>query len=117
VSAQDVADAVASGIAAMQATGKAGLGDKTMLDALIPFSTTLQQRITDGDNLASAWSAAADIAEAAAQATAHLSPRVGRARPLAERSVGTPDPGAISVALCLRAAASVLSKPTNALEA
>ena len=36
---------------------------------------------------------------AAAEATAELRPQIGRARPLAERSVGTPDAGAISMAL------------------
>ncbi|MDR3107655.1 MAG: DAK2 domain-containing protein, partial [Bifidobacteriaceae bacterium] len=49
------------------------------------------------------WNTAASVAETAAEATAQLVPKVGRARPLAERSVGTPDPGAVSMALALRA--------------
>ncbi|HEY1176916.1 MAG TPA: DAK2 domain-containing protein, partial [Phytomonospora sp.] len=52
--------------------------------------------------------AAADVAVAAAEATRELVPKVGRARPLADRSVGTPDPGAVSLALCARAVAGVL---------
>ena len=44
----------------------------------------------------------------AAQATAELRPKVGRARPLAERSVGTPDAGAVSMGMCVTAVAEVL---------
>ena len=49
--------------------------------------------------------AAAGKADEAAQATAELAAKVGRARPLAERSIGTPDPGAVSMAWCLEAVA------------
>ena len=54
---------------------------------------------------AAAWSAAAARADEAAQATAELTAKVGRARPLAERGIGTPDPGAVSMAWCLEAVA------------
>ena len=47
----------------------------------------------------------------AAQETASLTPKIGRARPLAERSVGTPDPGAISLALIVTAVGDVLGEP------
>ena len=100
---------MAAGLAALQTLGKAELGDKTMLDALIPFVEALRQQISTGTGLAAAWSAAAEVSEQAAQATAELRPRIGRARPLAERSVGTPDAGAVSMALCLRAVARVLT--------
>jgi dihydroxyacetone kinase len=39
-----------------------------------------------------------------------LVPKVGRARPLAEKSVGTPDPGAVSLAMCLVAVGEVLKE-------
>ena len=48
---------------------------------------------------AESWAAAARVATEAATATAALTPKRGRARPLAERSIGTPDPGAISFGL------------------
>ncbi|WP_415853111.1 DAK2 domain-containing protein, partial [Streptomyces albus] len=41
-------------------------------------------------------------------ATAAMRPRLGRARPLAERSVGTPDPGATSLAMVLGAVAETV---------
>lgn len=83
--------------------GKAEPGDKTLLDALIPFHEALDAEPAQGP--ATAWSRAAAQARAAAAATAELRPRVGRARPLAERSVGHADPGATSLALILNAVA------------
>lgn len=86
-----VADAVRAGYDALTTLGKAKPGDKTMLDALLPFSDTLTASVKAGTPLAQAWAQAAADAEAAAQATKDLRPQVGRARPLAERSLGTPD--------------------------
>ncbi|MGN6130755.1 MAG: DAK2 domain-containing protein, partial [Nocardioidaceae bacterium] len=56
------------------------------------------------------WQNAAREAEQAAQATAQLRPKVGRARPLAERSGGTPDAGAVSLAMCVGVVGDVLRK-------
>ena len=41
-----------------------------------------------------------------------MTPKIGRARPLAERSVGTPDPGAISMGLIVTAVGEVLATPS-----
>jgi len=105
--------AVAAGVAAardgIMSFGKAEVGDKTMVDALVPFSETLTQQVTAGAPLADAWKTAADAATAAAVATADLLPRMGRARPHAEKSLGTPDAGAHSFGLIVQAIASVLA--------
>ena len=71
-----------------------------MLDALLPFVEELERRVADGEPWQEAWCVAADIATDAARATADMRPKIGRARPLAERSVGTPDAGATSLAMC-----------------
>jgi len=92
-----VSDAVVAALGAMTALGRAEVGDKTMIDAFVPFSQTLAARIADGDSLGTAWAAAAVAATDAAAATAELRPRLGRARPLAEKSLGHPDAGAISL--------------------
>ena len=104
----DVADAVRAGLEAMQRLGKAQVGDKTMLDAFVPFVDVLGKTVASGEPLSTAWTRATETADAAAVATADLRPRIGRARPLAERSVGTPDAGAVSLALCARAVGGVL---------
>ena len=109
ITGADVAAAVRDGLDAITALGHAKLGDKTMVDALAPFADRLDSEIAAGTPLAVAWGHAAATAESAAQATAELKPKVGRARPLAERSLGTPDAGAVSFALCVRTAAAVLA--------
>ncbi len=83
--------------------GKASVGDKTLVDVLAPFSDSLSEGVTVGQNLEQAWGAAASVAEHAAEATAQLLPLMGRARPHAEKSLGTPDAGAVSMALIVRA--------------
>jgi dihydroxyacetone kinase len=88
--------------------GKAQLGDKTLLDALIPFSEALDDALLDGADLTQAWGIASKIADRAAEATAELRPKIGRARPHADKSVGTPDPGAVSMALVIRTVHKVL---------
>lgn len=88
--------------------GKAELGDKTLVDVLIPFSVALSDGIRSGNPPEKAWHAAADVADAAAKSTASLVPRMGRARPHAEKSVGTPDPGAVSMAMIIRTVESDL---------
>ena len=108
ITGQSIAAAVERGVAEVQRAGNAVVGDKTMVDAQVPFATVLHRELAAGRPFAQAWCAAADAAEEAARATAPLRPRLGRARPLAERSIGTPDPGATSFALCARAAAEVL---------
>ncbi|MCR2810919.1 MULTISPECIES: dihydroxyacetone kinase family protein [unclassified Microbacterium] len=91
--------AVDAFLAAVTELGGAHPNDKTMVDALTPFAATLRERVESGVRLERAWADAAAAAAAAGQATAAMRPRKGRARPLAERSLGTPDAGATSFAL------------------
>ncbi|WP_309074162.1 dihydroxyacetone kinase family protein [Paenarthrobacter sp.] len=83
--------------------GKAEIGDKTMMDALLPFASSFEDRVLPGAAAEDAWAAAASDATEAAASTAGLRPLKGRARPLAEKSIGTPDPGATSLAMVFAA--------------
>ncbi|MCU1530238.1 MAG: D-erythrulose kinase, partial [Frondihabitans sp.] len=85
------------------------VGDKTMVDVLVPFGETLTARVNAGGSLVEAWNAAADVASDAAAATSGLLPKMGRARPHAEKSLGTPDAGAVSLGLIVRAVGDVLA--------
>ncbi|GAA1974787.1 dihydroxyacetone kinase family protein [Microbacterium pumilum] len=107
-SAASVAAGVAAASDGVTAYGKAEVGDKTMVDALVPFSASLTQGVAAGATLSAAWQKAADAATRAAAATADLLPRMGRARPHAEKSLGTPDPGAHSLALIATAIGALL---------
>ena len=103
--ATDLVSSAVAGRDAMAVLGGAKPGDKTVLDAVYPFVAALQTEVDEGRPVAQALQAAAGVATRAAAGTAPLRPRKGRARPLAERSVGTPDPGAVSFALIVTALA------------
>ncbi|WP_104173554.1 dihydroxyacetone kinase subunit DhaL [Arthrobacter sp. Y81] len=96
---EDAAAAVTAFVDAITALGKAEPGDKTMVDALLPFKDTFLAAFDGGTPIAGAVAAAAAAAQEAADATASLRPLKGRARPLAEKSLGHPDPGAVSFGL------------------
>ena len=101
--AEDFADddlirAVRAFADSMVTLGGASVGDKTLLDALLPFADSLEAH---GGSLREAWASAVADAKESAEKTSELRPQKGRARPLAEKSVGHPDPGAISMAMIL----------------
>ncbi|CAI3803509.1 dihydroxyacetone kinase family protein [Pseudarthrobacter sp. MM222] len=108
--ASAVADGVARAAAAIMEFGKAKPGDKTLVDVLVPFRDSLSTGVSAGQTLREAWDAAATVAEQAAEGTAQLLPLMGRARPHAEKSLGTPDAGAVSMALIVRAISKTLTK-------
>jgi phosphoenolpyruvate---glycerone phosphotransferase subunit DhaL len=88
------------------ARGKAESGDKTMVDAWTPAVEAAAAAAAAGDgDVLKVLLAAAEAAEAGAVATDPLIARKGRASYLGERSAGHRDPGAVSTALILRAAA------------
>lgn len=107
--ASDVAAAVAAGRDEIQTLGKAEVGDKTLMDALVPFADELERGVAADLPLLEAWTAAAAVATAQAKATSDLLPRMGRARPHMQKSLGTPDPGAISLALAMTAIATAFA--------
>ncbi len=86
------------------------IGDKTMVDSLVPFADTLSREVDGGASLTAAWAVAAEASTTAAAETAHLLPKMGRARPHAEKSLGTPDAGAHSLALIVTRLTTVLKE-------
>lgn len=105
-------NAIATGIteaaAAIMQFGKAKPGDKTLIDVLVPFGDALAAEARKQQSITSAWGAAAVVAQQAADNTAQLVPLMGRARPHAEKSLGTPDAGAVSMALIINAVHATL---------
>jgi dihydroxyacetone kinase-like protein len=104
------ADVVAlfhAGVEGIQQRGKAALGDKTMLDALLPAVDAMRGTLEAGSGLAEILERGAGAAEAGMRATISMSARKGRASYLGERSVGHPDPGATAAHLMLKTAAEV----------
>ncbi len=110
ISDSEMLAAISAGILGIKSLGKAELGDKTMLDSMLPFLASLTSEIQAGKSMISAWDNATKVASESALATAALSPKIGRARPLAEKSIGTPDAGATSFALIVETINSELKK-------
>lgn len=102
--------AMLNAVEALQRLGGAQVGDKTMIDSAVPFAQRLEGEFARTADLAGAVSAAAEAARSAAESTAALRPRLGRSKVLAEKSVGTPDPGATSFALLMTALGSELAR-------
>ncbi|MCP9776400.1 MULTISPECIES: dihydroxyacetone kinase family protein [unclassified Cyanobium] len=104
IGAKEIAAAFVSALQAVVALGQAAPGDKTMVDALQPYCLKLRSELEAGVALDQALQNAAANCLLAAQATAEMLPKLGRARPHGSRSLGHPDPGAMSLAYCLIAA-------------
>lgn len=88
--------AAAEGI---KARGQSDVGDKTLLDVLVPFTDTLERELASGADGAAALAAATRTAREAAEGTAEMVARKGRASYTGERSRGSVDAGAMALAV------------------
>ena len=79
--------------------GKAEPGDKTMVDALLPFRDTFRTRSTADASARRCPRRRGCRGDRGSRPDRRLRPLKGRARPLAEKSLGHPDPGAVSFGL------------------
>ena len=82
--------------------GKAEPGHKTMLDAWAPAADLARQ--------GASWPAICSAAEAGAEATRGMVATLGRAARLGERSLGHPDPGAVSASMVITEFARVFDR-------
>jgi dihydroxyacetone kinase-like protein len=100
-----VSRALRAGLNGVVTRRHARVGDKTMVDALAPAVDAFDDGLASGGDLGEALRRAAEAAEAGRDATVDMVAKRGRAALLGERSVGTMDPGAVSMALILATAA------------
>jgi dihydroxyacetone kinase-like protein len=90
------AAAFAAGVEAIKSRGKAGLGEKTMLDVLIPVSRSFTQLSAEGVALPELLDVLKAAAEQGMLSTRDMIATKGRAAFLGERAIGHIDPGARS---------------------
>jgi dihydroxyacetone kinase-like protein len=112
-----LAAAFESGLCQLQKQSRAQIGDKTMMDALIPAVQALRQAANEAGGIAEAMHRAAEAALAGAASTANLTARFGRAKYLGEQTIGHRDPGATSIALILQGFYDVLRQEAEAVTA
>jgi dihydroxyacetone kinase len=96
--------AILEGCGAIGELGGARLGDRTMLDALVPFARTFSEQLAEGTSLNESLVAALEAAKRGADSTEQMVARRGRSSYLGDRAIGNVDPGALAVVIWLEAA-------------
>jgi len=98
-SGQDVIAALRAAIEGIKQRGNSDVGDKTLLDALVPAVDTLEQQLQAGKPAAEALQAATATARESADATKTMLAQRGRAAYSGERSQNSIDAGAMAIAV------------------
>jgi len=106
VSNADVIAAIREGIDGIKKRGNSDVGDKTLLDALVPAIDALDRALASGGSVQEALDSTAVAAREAAEATSSMKALRGRASYSGERSIGSPDAGAIAIAVLAEKLAS-----------
>lgn len=104
---EDVVRALRASVEGIKARGKAELGEKTLMDALVPAIDTLEAEAGAGKTPAEVVRAMATTAREAAENTKSMQARRGRASYTGERSIGSVDAGAMAIAVLLEKLADV----------
>ena len=103
---------VQMGRAAVQgimARGGAQVGDKTLVDAIVPALDKVEELSQEGQgDLKSVFQAASEVATAAVEGTRNWPAKRGRQSYAGDRTIGTLDPGIVAVAMMLTAVADEL---------
>ena len=103
----DVIALLRAAIGGIKQRGESDLGDKTLLDALVPAVDSLEASFADPatatDHGVAALQRAADVAVKAAEDTAPMIAKRGRAAYTGERSIGSVDAGATAVGVIFQA--------------
>ncbi|MBO9654243.1 dihydroxyacetone kinase subunit DhaL [Agrobacterium sp. SOY23] len=94
-----------AGLEGVASIGSAKVGDKTLMDTLVPAVTAFDVAIASGSSFHDAALALVAAAETGRDSTINLVAKIGRASRLGDRSLGVLDAGATSCALILRSLA------------
>jgi dihydroxyacetone kinase-like protein len=107
---EDVIEMLRAAITGIMARGGASVGEKTLLDALVPATDSLEASISDpamqGDHGVAAIQQAADVAVKAAEDTKGMLAMRGRAAYTGDRSRDSVDAGATAIGVILQAIAA-----------
>ena len=110
---EDFLLALKASIKAIQGISKAQLGDKTLMDVLIPATEAYEQAVKEGFPFVQSLERMQQAAIAGRDSTKDMVARIGRASRLGERSKGTIDPGAASSCLILTTIAEGIVESLN----
>ena len=110
---EDVVAMLRAAIEGIKTRGQSDVGDKTLLDALVPLTDTLEEQLDAGADAATALDAAATAAKEAAAATKDMIAKRGRASYTGERSIGSVDAGAQAVAVITEQISKAWAAPAD----
>jgi dihydroxyacetone kinase/dihydroxyacetone kinase-like protein len=113
VAHEDVIAMLRAAVEGIKKRGNANVGDKTLLDALVPAVDRLKESFAEGKDTATALDDAAIVAREAAEATRSMVAKRGRASYTGERSIGTLDAGAVAVAVLFEAVGRAWKDPVE----
>ena len=102
--------ALTQAIADVETVGSAKVGDKTLMDTLVPARDDYLAALAAGADFAAALGAMIDGAEKGWKSTKDLQAKLGRAARLGERSIGVLDAGATSCFLILKTLGTSIQK-------
>jgi phosphoenolpyruvate---glycerone phosphotransferase subunit DhaL len=102
------ADVFTEGVESVKQRGKAELGEKTMLDTLIPVTNSLQDSVNNHDSIDTALDKLKLVAIQGMESTKDMLATKGRASFLGERAIGHIDAGARTSQLMICAIADAL---------
>ena len=103
-----IADALEAGVDMVRKRGKSDVGEKTMLDVLVPVCEVLRDGLSRSLPTSRIVDGVSDAARRGLESTRPLQARKGRASFLGERSIGHLDPGARSSQLMVDSVCATL---------
>jgi dihydroxyacetone kinase len=103
-------DALAAAVANVQGMGNAQVGDKTLIDTMVPALNAFREAVANGASFADALQAMSVAAEKGKDSTKNLQARIGRSARLGARSIGVLDAGATSCCLILQSISTSLQR-------
>ncbi|CAI1084494.1 TPA: dihydroxyacetone kinase subunit DhaL [Serratia fonticola] len=106
-----------NGLTELQDISSAGVGDKCLMDTLIPAIEGYEQAVRRGDSFSESLEQLKRAAVAGRDSTRDLVAKIGRASRLGERSRGVLDAGAVSCCLLLCQLADAVEQRLNTVAA
>ena len=103
-------EALAAAVSNVQGMGNAKVGDKTLIDTMVPALNAFTEAVGAGSSFADALKAMSVAAEAGKNSTKDLQARIGRSARLGARSIGVLDAGATSCFLILQSISNSLQR-------
>ena len=110
IGAADFNEALQAALADIRKISPAQVGDKTLMDVLIPSAGTMASAVAEGKSFAEALDAMSAAAEAGRDSTIDMVAKIGRSSRLGERSRGVMDAGSASCCLILCTMASTIKE-------